>query len=53
MKFEEPKVEFVTINVKDVIACSVCQTEEMQASYEMCGCTDNVTTGQVPCDSIV
>lgn len=53
MEFQEPKMEFVPIDLTDAIACSPCPNAEVQASYEMCGCTDSVTTGQVPCGDIV
>ena len=53
MEFQEPKIEFVPVDLTDAIACSACANSEVQASYEMCGCTDSVTTGQVPCSGVV
>ena len=45
MTYQDPKVEFVPIDTKDVVACSLCTNGEVKASVEICGCTDGVAYG--------
>lgn len=48
MKMQEPKVEFVPIDMNEVItANSKCRDEAQKASMTVCDCTDD-EEGQLP-----
>ena len=54
MTFQEPKVEFVSIDVNMVTTTSACSNGKKEASIEICGCTDSAVESTLSCpDGIV
>lgn len=49
MIFQEPKVEFILIDVNLVTDGSGCTDEVKQSSIELCGCTDGAASGRTTC----
>jgi len=41
MEFQEPRVEFVPIDMTMVTDDSSCTNSEYESSYDMCGCTNS------------